>query len=160
MKKLSVVLGAICFIFAACSNPQQTPTQDENQQKQECQKKEGDHKCCNEMTPEQKAACEAWKNWENQTPEKKAELITARKAKIDKKMAEMEAREAEMKVKKEEFKAKWATFDKLDIEAQKALIDEFCALHHKPCCGPKEEGANKPCCKSKEECKHKEPCKK
>ena len=40
-------------------------------------------------------------------------------------MAEMDAREAEMKAKREEFKAKWANFDQLDIEGQKALIDEF-----------------------------------
>lgn len=166
MKKVSVLFGVVCFIFAACSNPQQTTKQDENQPKEECKKMEGGPEHCKDMTPEQKAACEAWKNWENQTPEQKATLIAERKAKIDKKMAEMEAKEAEMKAKREEFKAKWAKFDKLDIEAQKALIDEFISMHHKPCFKPEGGCSNKPCCKHQEgtpnkPCpEHKEGCKK
>ena len=152
MKRIALTLATVCFIFVACNNQQEATPVDENQPKHECQhKKDGQHKPCKEMTEEQKAMCEAWKNWDDQTPEKKAELIAKKKECIDKKIAEQEAKEAEMKAKKEEFKAKWANFDKLDIDAKKALIDEFtqCHRHHKRDCGMKHEG----CKAKKEECK-------
>ncbi|NLJ82231.1 MAG: hypothetical protein GX330_03800 [Bacteroidales bacterium] len=139
MKKLSILLGVATFLFVACSNPQETTTQDENQAKHECQKKEKRHECCKEMTVEQKERCDAWKDWENQTPEKKAELITSKKEYIEGKLAKMEAKEAERKAKKDEFKEKWANFDNLDIEAQKNLIDEFKATCCKSKCGHKHK---------------------
>ncbi len=146
MKKLTAILVISSFIAAACTNVKEEPTQKENQEQCEQVKKNNKHERYKKMTPEQKANCEAWKNWENQTPEKKSELILAKKEKIEKKIAEMEAREAKMKTKKEEFKAKWANFDNLDIEAQKALIDEFGCCHKKPHYGNKEKhGKQAPC---------------
>lgn len=150
MKRLALTLATVCFIFVACNNQQKATPVDENQPKQECKnQKDGQHQGCKEMTEEQKATCEAWKNWDNQTPEKKAELVAKRKECIDKRMAEQEARQAEMKAKRDEFKAKWANFDKLDINAKKALIDEFsqCCKHqgdmrHEGCQG-KPDGCKK-----------------
>lgn len=149
MKRLTATLAILFFITAACTNAQdkkETTEQSENQAECQHHKKEGEHKNCKEMSPEQKANCEAWKDWDNQTPEKKAELIAYKKEKINEKMAEMKAKREEFKAKREEFKAKWANFDQLDIEGQKALIDEF------------------GCCKQKNHCKHHEgenktPCK-
>ena len=125
MKKLSVAIGAVCFVFASCSNPQETTVKEDCKAKQECQKQDQKHNCCKEISAEEKAFCDAWKDWKNQTPEKKAELISKQKERINGKMAEWEAKEAEAKAKREEFKTKWSTFDQLDIEAQKTLIDEY-----------------------------------
>lgn len=143
MKKLFVVLGAMAFVFASCSNPKETAVQEETQATHECQQKEKKHNHCKEMCAEKKASCEAWKDWENQTAEKKAELIAAEKQRINEKIAKCEAREAEIKVKKDEFKAKWSKIDQLDIEAQKALIDEYGSWRKKPCDKNKTNCCNK-----------------
>lgn len=114
------------------------------------EKKEG---CCKELTEEQKADMAAWNDWDNQTPEKKQELVTKRKECIDKRMAEKkekcEAKEGEEKKecpeaakKCAEFKAKWDNWANLTIDEQKALIDECTACCKKAC--EKKEG----------ECKH------
>ena len=151
MKKIALALATLSFIFASCNNPKESAAVEETPAQQECQhKKDGENKHCKEMTEEQKARCEAWKNWEEQTPEKKAEMIAERKACIDKKIADQETRAAEMKAKREEFKTKWANFDKLDMEAQKALIDEFHSCHKK-CYGDKKHE----CTHEKSDCKQK-----
>lgn len=143
MKKLFVVLGAMSFVFASCSNPQETAVQEETQAKHECQQNKNQHSNCNEMSAEQKSCCETWKDWENLTSEKKVELIAVQKQKINEKIANCEAREAEVKAKKEEFKTKWSKFDQLDIEAQKALINEYGSWHKKPCHKSKTDSCNK-----------------
>lgn len=128
------------FFFASCGNKAAAPA---DPVKEECQQE----KCCKELTEEQKAEMEAWKDWDNQTDEKKAELIGMRKACIEEKMGKCDAAKEECPEKAAkcaEFKAKWDNFDNLTIDEQKALIDEF------GCC--KKEGEK--CCKDeqKEEC--------
>ena len=151
MKKLTLAIAALSFVLVSCNNQPKPEQAVGNQPKQECENQKGQHKCCKDMSEEQKAMFEAWKDWDNQTPEKKAELIAKRKECIDKKIVEQETREAEMKVKKGEFKAKWANFDKLDIEAQKVLIDEF-----RNCMHPRHDGdMNREGCR-----KDTTPCKK
>jgi len=148
MKKLAVLVSALCFVFVGCNcnAPATEPTETEDSTK--C---EGKQEC--QLTEEQKAEIAAWEDWANQTPEKKAELVANRKACIDKKMAEKaekcdatEEQCPEKKAKCEEMKAKLANWDKLDVEAKKALLDEM-----KPCCKDKK------CCKEgeKKECEKK-----
>jgi hypothetical protein len=148
MKKLMMIAVAGLFLFASCGNKTQEAAPAEEPQQKECQK--GDSPCCKEMNPEQKADCEAWKNWDSQTAEKKQELITKRKECVHKMIVEREAKKAEMEAKMADYKAKLATWDKLTVDQQKALIEEFDALScHKM------QGDKPGCCKEeKEGCKH------
>ena len=130
-----MMLAAVCcFVLASCNNkPVEPPVADQPEATAECSQSEN---------PE----CAAWKDWANQTPEQKAELVKNAIEKINAKKAECEAKKAECEAKKAELEAKWLEVEKLDVEAQKALIDEMMAFY-KPCC-KKKEG----CCKKKEAC--------
>ena len=147
MKKLAVLMSVFCFVFVACNNNQKTPATEETTE--QCEKKcEGKHDC--KMTEEQKADMEAWKNWDNQTAEKKEELVAKRKACIDKKMAEKsekcDAEKKEQCPEKEakcaEMKAKFDNWNNLTIDEKKVLLDE---MQPKKCC---KDGEKK--------CEHKE----
>jgi hypothetical protein len=156
MKKLAVLISVFCFIFVACNNNQPAPATEEPTE--QCDKKHGEKEC--QMTEEQKADMEAWKNWDNQTTEKKEELVAKRKACIDKKMAEKsekcDAEKKEQCPEKEakcaEMKAKFDNWNNLTLDEKKALLDE---MQPKKCC---KEGGDKKCCKDgkKKECEHKE----
>jgi len=120
MKRLSLLAGLLCFVFIACCPKAETEQkQEEVVEKQGCSQKET--KCCKNMTEEQKAACkefcEKWKDFENQSEEVQKELVLQAKTKID-------ACEAKMAAEKAEFEAKWANFDNLPVDEQKALIDK------------------------------------
>lgn len=132
------------FVFASCGNKTQEPAAVENAPQKECQHKKDS--CCHEMTEAEKAEMEAWKNWDQQTPEKKQELITKKKECLDKKIAEKEARQAEMQAKFNDFKTKLAGWDKLTIDEQKSLIEEYCAIS----CHPKHHGDKQGCCKKQD----------
>ena len=145
MKKFMFVAIAGLFVFASCGNKAKEVTTETEEVTQV------DTKCCKELTEEQKADCAAWKDWDNQTPERKQELVNKKKECIDKCMAEKEAKCAESKeactktdeekAKCAEFKAKWDAFATLTVDEQKALIDEIkCCKESKKCC--KEEGEN------------------
>ena len=129
MKKLSLLVGVFCFVFAACCSKATEPQQDEATEKQ-CSKEEST--CCKGMTEEQKAACkefcEKWKDFENQSEEVQKELVLKAKARID-----------ECEAKKAEFEAKWANFNNLPLAEQKMLIDMKMNCK-KDCC-------KKSCCK-------------
>ena len=151
MKKLMMIAVAGLFIFASCGNKTQEPVPVQEPQQKECQK--GDQPCCPEMTAEQKAECDAWKNWDSQTAEKKQELVTKRKEFIDKMIAERDAKKAEMEAKMADYKAKLAKWNTLTVEEQKMLIEEFDALSCHKMPNDKPE-----CCKEqKEGCKHHQP---
>ena len=145
MKKLAVLVSALCFVFVGCNcnAPATEPTTEDST------KCEGKKECC-QMTEEQKADMEAWNDWDNQTAEKQAELVAKRKACIDKKMAEKaekcdatkEEQCPEKKAKCEEMKAKWDKWETLTIDEQKALLDEMKCCGKKKCC---KEGDKKEC---------------
>jgi hypothetical protein len=161
MKKLLALLVASFVLFSCCNNAK----------KDECKNKK---ECC-EMTEEQKADLAAWNDWDNQTDEKKAELVEKykncidQKAKCCKKDGEKkecckkdgEKKECckkelteEQKKACEEFKAKWENWDNLTINEKKALLDQKmeCCKAKKECCKAKKEcckkdGEKKECCK-------------
>lgn len=157
MKKLFMIAIAGLFFFASCGNKPVTPA--EEPVKEECNKEQ----CCKELTEEQKAEMEAWNDWDNQTDEKKAELLANRKACIDQKMAEKkeckkegEEPSEECKAKCAERQAKWDSWATLTMDEQKALIDEFGGCCKKECAHGEGEG----CCKGEGEhaeggCEHK-----
>ncbi|MDR2979191.1 MAG: hypothetical protein LBV02_01920 [Bacteroidales bacterium] len=148
MKKLFIIAVAGVFTFASCGKKPQ-PVEPEIIQTEE-QKCDSTHKCCKELTPEQKAEMDAWNNWDNQTPEKKAELVENRKACIDKMMAEKAGQCESTKeecpekaAKCAEMKAKMDNWANLTVEEKKALLDEFkpCKKEGEGCCrGEKTEG--------------------
>lgn len=146
MKKLMIVAIAGLFFFASCGNKAKETAVVEPVQQEECQN--ADKPCCKEMTEEQKADMEAWKNWDNQTAEKKQELLNKRKENIDKAMAEMNA-QGEVPVEFTEFQTKWNNWGNLSVDEQKTLVEEFkgnCASKcgkDKACC---KEGENKEGC--------------
>lgn len=177
MKKLMLLIAAACFVFVSCNNKpaEETVATEENTEVAA----EGQH-CC-QMTEEQKAFKADWENWENQTEERKAELIAKAKECFDKRMAECEAHKAECEANKPECEAKkaeceahkaeceakkaeiekiMANWDNMTIEEQKAFFDENapCCKGHK-CCKEAKEG----CCKKEGEgcCKDgQKPCEK
>jgi signal recognition particle GTPase len=137
-----MLLAAVCcFILASCNNQPATPATDAGQSTEQTDTS----KCCKKESPE----CAAWKDWANQTPEKKAELVKNAIEKIN----AAKAKRADCEAKKAELESKWLEIDKLDIEAQKALIDEVMAFC-KPCC-KKQEGCQdkkgESCCKKGEQ---------
>jgi len=138
MKKLSLLAGVLCFVFAACCNKTETAPQQEEATEKTCENK--GHKCCKEMTEEQiaecKEFCEKWKDFDNQSEEVQKELVLKAKAKIDE-------CEAEMAKKKAEFEAKWADFNNLPVAEQKALIEMKMQCHKGGCC--KKGGEGKGC---------------
>ena len=144
MKKLAVLVSALCFVFVGCNCSTPAPETTTEDTTEKC---EGKKEC--QLTEEQKAEMAAWNDWDNQTPEKKAELVANRKACIDKKMAEKaEKCDAtkeqcpEKKAKCEEMKAKWDNWNNLTIDEQKALLDEVKCCGKKQCC---KEGDKKEC---------------
>ena len=120
-----MLAAACCLIFASCNNkakeekmppfPKGGP---------EMEMKDGPH--C-EMDEKCQKAMEDWKNWENLTDERKAELLNDRKAAYDKQKAAVEEMEAQ-KAKFEEQMSKW---DQLSLDEKKAAFD-LC-----PCCKDK-----------------------
>jgi acyl-CoA reductase-like NAD-dependent aldehyde dehydrogenase len=138
MKKLMLLAAACCFVLASCNNKPAEPATVADQPTEQADTA----KCCKKDNPE----CAAWKDWANQTPEKKAELVKNAIEKINAAKAEKATCEA----KKAELEKRWLEIDKLDIEGQKALIDEVMAFC-KPCC-KKQKG----CCKKAEGCQNKE----
>lgn len=156
MKKLTAILCMCSLMTIGCKNNKEVPAvvaEDPEVQEQVDPEME---KC--------KAQCEAWQNWDQQSDEQKAELISARKAKITEReamKAECEAKCAEFEAQKAEFEKtwaeKWANFDNLNMEEQKELIDNYmkfnCPKHGcKEGEGPKccKEGQCGKCCKKGE----------
>jgi peptidoglycan hydrolase CwlO-like protein len=134
MKKLSLLAGALCFVFVACCNKTTEPKQEEATEKT-CEQKE--HKCCKDMTEEQKAECkefcEKWKDFDNQSEDVQKELVLKAKAKIDE-------YEAKMAAQKADFEAKWANFSNLPVDEQKTLIEMKMNCHKGDCCKKSCEG--------------------
>ena len=163
-----LLIAAACLVFVSCNNkPAEEVTTEENTEVAA----EEPH-CCHEMTEEQKAFKADWENWENQTDERKAELIAKAKECFDQRMAEFEAhkaeceankpeceaKKAECEAKKAEIDSKLANWDNMTIEEQKAFLDEVAPCCHGPK-GPHGEGCckgegGKPCCKGEGE----KPC--
>lgn len=138
MKKLMLLAAACCFIFAACNNqPQGETTPADSTAVAEapaCDTNACQKECCEMM--------KAWNDWDNQTPEQKAELVAKRAAKINEILANIDEIKCEnKKAEMTKFQEEWKNFESLkDVEAQKALIDKF------PCCkGDK-------CCKGEKCC--------
>jgi len=133
MKKLTILTGILCFVFVSCCNK----TADAPDGKQ-CAQEQSGQNCC-KMTEEQKAECEAfrkqWNDWANLTDDVKKELVAKMKVRIDEKFAKMEA-----------CKAEWATFDKLSLEEQKALIDkQMSCRQQQQCCKDSVKQCEKKC---------------
>lgn len=103
------------------------------------------------MSDEERENCKKWCKFDSLSTEEQKELISKRKACIDK-------HEAEMKAKREEFEQKWANFDNLSIEEQKALLDQKCRMNcpNKPF-GHKKfmRGKHHQDCKRETECPNK-----
>lgn len=147
MKKLAVILCACSLLTIGCKNSKETTEEVIDMTEVEEQVDPEVEKC--------KAQCEAWQNWDQQSDEQKAELISARKAKIEEHeamKAECEAKRAEFEAQKAEFEKtwaeNWAKFDEMSVDDQKALIDNYmkfnCPKH-----GCKE-GEGPKCCKGGE----------
>ncbi len=133
MKKLTLLLGALCFVFASCCNNAEQTTENGvvTEQTEKCSKKEcpkdkcckKERACCPKMTEEERAEMEAfkaqWKDWENQTEEVKKELIDKAICKINAK----EAFKKEMEAKIAEMETKWQNISSLSLEEQKEVID-------------------------------------
>lgn len=85
--------------------------------------------CCKEMA-----------DWDNLTPEKKAELIQKAIEKHNAKKVECENKKADCATKKAEFDTKWNGIDNKELDEQKAIIDEiFAACPEKSCCKKNSE---------------------
>lgn len=148
-------MAAVCFVFVSCGNKgtEENATDstamdtavvvEENACEQECCKMQA-----------------AWADWDNQTPEMKAELVAKKLEKAKAFVAE-ECECPEMQAKKAEFAKLLETIDVNDVEAAKAILDQC------PCNQKCHEGAacdNKcgkdcatECCKDKckgADCKH------
>jgi len=143
MKKLMLLAGALCFIFASCCNEpkeQAAPAEGEGCQKEnpECQ-----------MPEEVKQAIADWENWDNLEPARQEELLAKKKECYDKCKAEREEKAAKMA----EIDAKMANWDNMTIAEKKAVFDEMPCCPKKPCCGKKPCCDKKPegCCKDKKE---------
>ena len=130
--------------------------------------KDGEKKEC-QLTEEQKANIAAWEDWDNQTSEKQEELVAARKACIDSKLAEKagkcdaekekcqkeEGKCPEKEAKCAEMKALWDNWDNLTIGEKKALLDEMAPKCCKKECCKKEckkecTADEKKCCKEEQ----------
>jgi len=149
-----LLVGAACFLLASCcSNEEKCPATPE---------KEGQHKCCKEMTEEQKQACADWNNWANIDDARKEALLKDKKDGYDKCQAERAEREAQ----KAAIDAKMANWDKFTLDEKKALIDEMDAFFKagkgkhgdKGCCSENKEEAG--CQKTCEGKKTEEGCQK
>ena len=120
-------------------------------EKKECCKDGEKKECCKEKAE----CCQAWADWANLKSDKKTELIQAAIEKHNACKAKCEEKKAECATKQAEFDAKWATISNLDIEAQKALIDEIFAACPSKCCKDSEKcckkDGEKKCCKEKAE---------
>ncbi|MEG1555224.1 MAG: hypothetical protein RR356_00670 [Bacteroidales bacterium] len=155
MKKLMMLAAVSCFIFASCGNK---ATQD---QPADAAQDAQEHKCGKEMTEEQEVFITEWNSWDNQTNEKKTELIAKRKTDFDKVKADMEVAKIDMETKYAEIEATLAKWGELTLDEQKAFFDKIDSWYKSKegCCkdGAKKEG----CCKSGEKqgtCSKKQEC--
>jgi len=103
-----ILMAACCLVFASCNkkakeDPVLTPEQQELAEKQKQYMKDR----------------EDWINWENQTDERKAELLNKSKAAYEKKKAAQEEREAR-KAKFEEALANW---ENLSLDERRAAFE-------------------------------------
>ena len=145
-----ILAAACCLVFASCNNKAKEEQRPPFPKDGPCMEmKDGPH--C-EMDEKCQKAMEDWKNWDNLTDERKAELLNDRKAAYDKQKAAVEEMEAQ-KAKFEEQMSKW---DQLSLDEKKAAFD-LCPCCKKPCCkeGPKE---GKCCKEGKGECKKDGKC--
>lgn len=84
----------------------------------------------------QEEVCKAWTDWNNQSKENKEALVKNAIEFINAKKAECAAHQAKMDSIQAIVEEKLATIETLDVEAQKALLDEICTMT-KPCCKAK-----------------------
>ncbi len=103
-----ILMAVCCLVFASCDNKQKeepalTPEQQEMAEKQKQFMKDR----------------EDWNNWENQTDERKAELLNKSKTAYEKRKAAQEEKEAR-KAKFEEALANW---DNLSLDERRAAFD-------------------------------------
>lgn len=156
MKKLMLLFAAAIFVFASCGNKgTEEPTVDSTAvdttvvAEEDCCKQE----CCKIHA--------AWEDWDNQTPEMKAELV-AKKLEMAKAFLAEECECPEMQAKKAEFAKLLETIDVNDVEKAKEILDQ-CPCHPKcqkdaacKCekdCAPDCCKDNCKCAEGKEECK-------
>ncbi len=116
MKKVRLLLSVFCLalISSCCGNSNKEGAGD----KATCEKTE--KKCCAskcEMSEEQKAHFEKWKNFENLAEEEQKEIIGKAKACFEKNIAEKKACV-------EKCEAMLVNFDSLTIAEQKQLLDK------------------------------------
>ena len=158
MKKLMLLAAACCFIFAACNNqPKDETTPADSTAVAEapaCDTNACQKECCEMM--------KAWNDWDNQTPEQKADLVAKRAAKINEILANIDEIKCEnKKAELTKFQEEWKNFASLtDVEAQKALIDKFPCCKDKKCCDKCNDNctctADKNCGECKGKCEGKE----
>lgn len=134
-----IAMAACCLIFASCTNKAKEETP-------EAQPQEQNEEVMCEKQKQHMQDCEDWKNWENLTDERKAELLDMKKACYDKKKAE----QAEMEALKAQFEEAMANWDKLTLDERKAAFDLLkcpkapCGGEGGCCKGGPKEGAH-PC---------------
>lgn len=162
MKKLFLVMAAFCLIFVSCNTKQVEAPVEETATHEGCQHNHDGKGCCN-LTEEQKAMFAQWKQFETLDAQAQTDLVVAMKAFLDEKMSKCEGKKHECcgnhegcqgekhegcqnkcegkkdcAQKHAEMKEKWANFEKLTIEEQKALIDNI--LEHQKKHASKHEG--------------------
>jgi len=138
MKRVKLLLGILCVaLMSSCCC---------NSGKDKACTAEGAEKSCApkcEMSEEQKACCEKWKNFDNLSAEEQKELVDKKKACIDDCLAKRKAAI-------EEFEAELAEFDNLTVAEQKEFFDKKNCFIKKICY--KENSS----CTKKKECNKEE----
>lgn len=146
MKKLMLLAAVCCFVFASCKQENKpVETTDTTVVEQPAPAP-----VVNQDSLDQVQAMTDWSNWETITPERKAELVAKFKTCVEKGLAECQPTEKAKIAEKKAFEKKWAKFDKLTVDEQKALIDEFPCKHNcgdQACCNGENKDCKKECTK-------------
>lgn len=136
MKKVILLAGVACFVFASCcSKGDKCPNKDAT----DTTCKEVEKPCCKEMTEEQKQAIADWKSWSNIDEARKNVLLQERKDRFEQCKVEREKRQTEL----EALEAKMADWENLSIDEKRALIDEIDQFFK---ARKKHHGDKKDCC--------------
>lgn len=123
MKKLFILIAAICLVFSACKN-KGGATQDEPQAAQ--QEQAAAPEC--QLTDEQKAIVQDWKNWDNLDETRKTEILDKCKGYYDRN----EMKKIECERKNARFDTLMSNWDNMTLDEKKAAFEFATAIceHH------------------------------
>lgn len=136
MKKIFLVMAAICLVFVSCNNKPAEPAAQEAVAQDSCQHK---HHGCS-MTEEQKAMFAQWKQFETLEAEAQVELIAAMKAFVGERMEKHEGCKGEKHEGCQGEKHEGCQGEKHEGCEKKCEGEK-----HEGCQGEKHEGCEKKC---------------